>query len=105
MSRQGARSGRPILSDRARRVAVFTSTRADLGPLGPVIAAMNDRAGVELLIIASGTHLDQSRGATLKDIEVGDASLAVIDCAISGDRPADLARSMGPLAQGVSDAL
>jgi len=40
-----------------RRVAVVTGTRAEFGLLVPVMEAIRDHAGLELLVIASGSHL------------------------------------------------
>lgn len=40
-----------------RRVAVVTGTRAEFGLLAPVMHAINDHKALELLVIASGTHL------------------------------------------------
>lgn len=41
----------------ARRVAVVTGSRAEFGLLRPVMAAVQAHAGLELMVIASGSHL------------------------------------------------
>lgn len=45
--------------DTSRRVAVVTGTRAEFGLLRPVMHALRDRQGLELLVIAAGSHLVQ----------------------------------------------
>lgn len=89
-----------------RRVAVFTSSRADLGPLGPVIAALDDSPDVELVVIATGTHSTESFGGRLGDIRVtGTSTVETVDAEIVGTEPADLARASGRITVGVSDVL
>ncbi len=45
--------------DRKRRVLVVTGTRAEFGLLKPVMRAVQDRAELELLVVAAGSHLVQ----------------------------------------------
>lgn len=45
--------------DTSRRIAVVTGTRAEFGLLRPVMHALRDRQGIELLVIAAGSHLVQ----------------------------------------------
>jgi UDP-hydrolysing UDP-N-acetyl-D-glucosamine 2-epimerase len=52
------RDTRPT-TDRPRRIAVITGTRAEFGLLTPVMRAVQDRADCELLVIAAGSHLVQ----------------------------------------------
>jgi UDP-hydrolysing UDP-N-acetyl-D-glucosamine 2-epimerase len=52
------RDTRPT-TDRPRRIAVVTGTRAEFGLLTPVMRAVQDRADCELLVIAAGSHLVQ----------------------------------------------
>ena len=89
-----------------RRIAVFTSSRADLGPLGPVIAALDAHSGIDLLVIATGTHLLSEYGGRLSDIELSPASrLEVLDAGIASTTPADLGVSYGHIASGLSAIL
>ncbi len=44
---------------RKRRVLVVTGTRAEFGLLKPVMRAVQDRAELELLVVAAGSHLVQ----------------------------------------------
>ncbi len=61
--------------DRARTVAIVTGSRADFGLLEPVIAACEEQAGLQPLVIAAGSHLV---GPTLTYREVA-ARFEVID--------------------------
>ncbi len=45
--------------NRKRRVLVVTGTRAEFGLLKPVMRAVQDRAELELLVVAAGSHLVQ----------------------------------------------
>jgi UDP-N-acetylglucosamine 2-epimerase (non-hydrolysing) len=87
-----------------RHVAVFTSSRADLGPLGPVIAALDARNDVALTVIATGTHLMAEFGGRLGDIVLSDANrVHCIDAGITGTEPADFGAAFGRIGAGVSD--
>lgn len=90
----------------SRRIAVFTSSRGDLGPLGPVLAALDAEPRVHLVVIATGTHVTEAYGGRLADIHLsGDSELAVLDAEIAGSDPLSLGRASGAIAAGVSDVL
>ena len=89
-----------------RRIAVFTSSRADLGPLGPVVRALNRELEVELLVIATGTHVVAAYGGRLSDIQLSGANiLEVLDAGLSGTEPSDLGDAYGRIAAGTSRLL
>lgn len=89
-----------------RRVAVFTSSRADLGPLGPVVSALDAEPRVELLVIATGTHVLESYGGRVSDIQVAARNrVEVLDAGLAGTRPSDLGEVYGRIAAGVSRIL
>ena len=50
-----------------RRIAIVTTTRAEYGLLVPLIRALAASAGLEPLLVVSGTHLDA--GGTAAEIE------------------------------------
>ena len=90
----------------SRRIAVFTSSRGDLGPLGPVLAALDAEPDVQLVVIATGTHVTEAYGGRLADIRLsGDSELAILDAEITGTDPISLGRASGAIAAGVSDVL
>ena len=51
-----------------RRIAFFTSTRAEYGLLRPLMAEVASRSGLTLQVIVSGTHLLETHGATWREI-------------------------------------
>lgn len=89
-----------------RRVAVFTSSRADLGPLGPVVQALDAEPRVELLVLATGTHLVAAYGGRLSDIRLSAGSrLEIVDAGLGGTLPAELGEAYGRIAAGTSRLL
>jgi UDP-N-acetylglucosamine 2-epimerase (non-hydrolysing) len=88
-----------------RHVAVFTSSRADLGPLGPVIDALDAHPDVELLVIATGTHLLDAYGGRLADIQLSNGTLEVVDARITGTSASELGEAYGRIAAGTSAIL
>ncbi|MGE5423460.1 MAG: UDP-N-acetylglucosamine 2-epimerase, partial [Ignavibacteriales bacterium] len=52
-----------------RKVAIFTGNRAEYGLLAPVIRAIADHPSLEYYLLASGAHLQEDFGYTLKEIE------------------------------------
>lgn len=89
-----------------RRIAVFSSSRGDLGPLGPVIDALDSEPNARLTVIATGTHSAASFGGRLADIRVsGDSNIEMVDAKISGTDPASLTEAYGRIAAGVSRVL
>lgn len=88
-----------------RRVAVVTTTRADLWPLSSVIDCLGADARVDLRVIASGTHLDARYGRTLDEIPVAADRIVTVPVGLTGDGPADLAAALGATAAGVGAAL
>lgn len=89
-----------------RRIAVFTSSRADLGPLGPVIAELDAHPDIELVVIATGTHMDSRFGGRLEDITLsGDSVLEPIDADIEGTEASQLGEVYARVASGTSRVL
>ncbi|MEM0984572.1 MAG: UDP-N-acetylglucosamine 2-epimerase, partial [Planctomycetota bacterium] len=60
-------TGRPD-AVRPRVVAVVTGSRAEFGLLAPVMEAVNRQAGLELRVIAAGSHL-VSPALTFRDVK------------------------------------
>ena len=90
----------------SRRIAVFTSSRGDLGPLGPVVAALDREPRIELVVIATGTHVTEAYGGRLADIRLSDESrLRVLEAEIAGTAPADLGSAYAEISAGVSGVL
>ena len=86
-------------------VAIFTAARSDLGPLGPVIEALDAVPGVELVVVATGAHLLESRGNTITGIDVAAEQLEQIAVELPDTDPRTIVAALGPIANGVADAL
>lgn len=86
-------------------VAVFTAARSDLGPLGPVIEALDAVPGVELVVVATGAHLLESRGNTIAGITVAAGQLEQIAVELPDTEPRTIVSALGPIAEGVAEVL
>jgi UDP-hydrolysing UDP-N-acetyl-D-glucosamine 2-epimerase len=51
------------------KIVFISSTRADFGLLLPLINELNERPEVDLQIIATGTHLSETHGKTISEIQ------------------------------------
>lgn len=89
-----------------RAIGVFTSSRADLGPLGPVIRELDDHDEVALVVIATGTHLAERFGGRLSDISLSPKSkLEILDVGLEGTSGADLGAVYGRIGSQLSTLL
>ncbi|MDY0744258.1 UDP-N-acetylglucosamine 2-epimerase [Paucibacter sp. R3-3] len=89
-----------------RRIAVFTSTRAEYGLLRPLMREIADRDGLVLRVIASGTHLSPQHGLTRRDIEADGFLIdAAVDMLLTGDSAVATAKSAALAMMGTAEAL
>jgi UDP-N-acetylglucosamine 2-epimerase (non-hydrolysing) len=89
-----------------RRIAVFTSTRAEYGLLRPLMREIARRPDLQLQIIASGTHLSPSHGLTCRDIESDGFTIdARVDMQLGADTPVAVARAAALALAGTAEAL
>jgi GDP/UDP-N,N'-diacetylbacillosamine 2-epimerase (hydrolysing) len=90
----------------SRRVCVITGTRADYGLLKWVMEGIKSDSELELLIIATGTHLTPDFGNTYKLIEEDGFKIDhKVDMLSGFDTPEAIAKSMGIGLIGFADAL
>lgn len=88
-----------------RTVAVLTTSRADYGLLRGVMRAIEADPALRLRVVACGSHLDRSRGLTVREIEAdGFAVAARVASTPDGDEPAAVARALGRAASGFARA-
>ncbi len=89
-----------------RRIAFFTSTRAEYGLLKPIMAEVASRTGLALQIIATGTHFSEAHGATWREIVDDGFSIDErIEMTITTDDAAGVALSAAQVLSGVAKAL
>lgn len=89
-----------------RRIAFFTSTRAEYGLLRPMMAEVVSRPGLALQVIVSGTHLSQAHGETWREIAADGFPIdARIDMRLGPDDPEGVATSAALVLSGTARAL
>lgn len=57
------------MSDRKRKIAIFTGNRAEYGLQYPIINAISKHPNLDYYLLVSGAHLDEKFGYTKKEIE------------------------------------
>lgn len=88
------------------RVCCFTGSRADFGPLLPVIDKLRDDPEVHAQILATGSHLLTQQGFTVSEIEnLGHPVSDTVDIVLASDTPTAIAKSFGLGVIGYADAL
>lgn len=89
-----------------RDIAVVTGSRADHGPLRPLIRGLRDDRRFRPLIVACGGHLDPRQGGDLAVFESdGIAVAAAVDLEFGGTSPNDVAAAAGRAVAGLGTAL
>lgn len=89
-----------------RRIAFFTSTRAEYGLLRPLMAEVELRPELALQIIVSGTHLSEVHGSTWREIVSDGFKIdARVEMTLSADAAVDVASSAAQVLSGVAIAL
>lgn len=89
-----------------RRIAFFTSTRAEYGLLRPMMAEVASRPELTLQVIVSGTHLSQTHGETWREIATDGFSIdASVDMQLGADDVGSVAASAALALSGTAQAL
>jgi UDP-hydrolysing UDP-N-acetyl-D-glucosamine 2-epimerase len=88
-----------------KKICAVTGTRAEYGILYWLLRVLRETPGVELQIIATGTHLSPEFGLTYRDIESdGFAIGAKVEMLLSADTASSISKSTGLAMIGFSDA-
>lgn len=91
---------------KARRVCVFTGSRADYGPLLPVLRALRDDLDIDLRLLVSGGHLIRDQGLTAEQIDSDGFDIDErVEIVLASDTPTAIAKSLGLGVIGYADAL
>jgi UDP-N-acetylglucosamine 2-epimerase (non-hydrolysing) len=89
-----------------RRIAFFTSTRAEYGLLRPLMVEVASRVGMTLQVIVSGTHLSTVHGETWREIAADGFPInARVDMRLDADDAESAAGSAALALSGTARAL
>jgi UDP-hydrolysing UDP-N-acetyl-D-glucosamine 2-epimerase len=89
-----------------RTIAVITSSRADYSHLYWPLKDLAGHPGVELKLIAMGSHLAPTFGATVHEIERDGIPIAArVECLLNSDSDVGMAKTIGVAALGLADTL
>jgi UDP-hydrolysing UDP-N-acetyl-D-glucosamine 2-epimerase len=89
-----------------RVICVVTTSRADYGHLYWPMRVLADQPGIDLRIIAMGSHLSPEFGTTIDEIRKDGFPLdAAIECLLSSDSDVGMAKTIGLATLGLADAL
>ncbi|KPF68689.1 hypothetical protein IP84_08605 [beta proteobacterium AAP99] len=89
-----------------RRIAFFTSTRADYGLLRPLMAEVAARPALALQVIVSGTHLSEAHGATWREIVADGFPIdARVEMMVAADDAESVAHAAAQVLSGVAGVL
>jgi UDP-hydrolysing UDP-N-acetyl-D-glucosamine 2-epimerase len=89
-----------------RRIAFFTSTRAEYGLLRPLMAEVASRPALALHVIVSGTHLSDAHGATWREIVADGFPIDErVEMTVAADDAEGVALSAAQVLSGVTSAL
>ena len=79
-----------------KKIAVFTTTRAEFGLLSGLLRAIDQTDDLAYLLFAGGAHLAPEAGATIDEIRSsGITVIAEFDYLLNGDSSASLGKSLG----------
>jgi UDP-hydrolysing UDP-N-acetyl-D-glucosamine 2-epimerase len=90
----------------ARKICVFTGTRAEYGLLYWLLREMHADSRIDLKVLVSGSHLEPEFGETWREIAAdGFAIDAKVDMHLDSDAPVAVAKSMALGLAGCAEAL
>ena len=89
-----------------RKICIVTGTRAEYGLLHDLMKGVQACPGLDLQVIATGTHMSPEFGLTHRDIEKDGIHIdKKVEMLLSSDTPTSITKSIGLGLIGFSDAL
>ena len=93
-------------NDKQRSIAIFTGSRAEYGLMRHLITAIEEDATLKLQLIVSGTHLSESHGMTIQEIEAhGFKTAARVPINLEKTPPLSMAALSAEAMAGTNEAL
>lgn len=92
-------------SDVKRRVCVVTSNRSDWSKLRPVAVLLKNNPGIELSVIAVGSHLLEEFGHTVDEVAADFPGVVRTQTTVAGDQVSAMVDSVGFGIVKISNAL
>lgn len=87
----------------SQTIAVFTSSRADVGPLGSIVRAVALHPDLTPIVIATGSHSTSTTDMVLESLEAPtDLTVEVVQMNATSDDIADLADAMATITEGLA---
>jgi len=78
-----------------KKIAIFTTTRAEFGIFTPLIKELNNDIEIEVLLFVGGTHLAIEHGKTINEISNQFSITSTFDYLLNEDNPYSLTKSLG----------
>ncbi len=95
-----------MTSNKKRKIAVVTTSRADFGHLYWTLKDLQNHSEIDLRLIALGAHFSPEFGNTFKEIETDGFTIdESIECLISSDSDIGMAKTIGLATLGLADVL
>ena len=95
-----------MTTQKRRKIAVVTTSRADYGHLYWTLKELHNRAEIDLKLIALGAHFSPEFGQTYKEIEADEFAIDErVECLISSDSDVGMAKTIGVATLGLADIL
>lgn len=88
-----------------RRIAIFSSSRADLWPLAPIIDQLHGESAADMYVIAAASHLAKALGMALTEIDLPRSMVEVVESGLDADDPVSLAATVARTSEGVARVL
>lgn len=89
-----------------KKICIITAARSEYGLLKWIIDGVHSDHDLELQLVATGAHLSEEHGKTIRFIEEdGYPIVARVDMHLASDNQKDIVRSMGHCSIGMADVL